>query len=98
LGEAWETAATARSWDRWNPEVVMFQGLLAEQSGRFRAAADLYRRAAELDQQPWANTFREARALRRAGLLAEARAACRRAIASNPIEPELTYGACADAE
>ena len=54
-------------------------------------------RAPELDQQSWTNTFREERALRRAGFVSQARAACRRAIASNPIEPELTYGACADA-
>ena len=97
MDRAWKTAATARSWDRWNPDVVAFQGLLAEQSGQFRVAARLYHRAAELEQQPWSNTFREARALRRAGLVAEARAVCRRNNASNPLEPELWLGACADA-
>ncbi|RDI74861.1 O-Antigen ligase [Gaiella occulta] len=94
---AWTTAATARSWNRWSPDVVRFQGLLAEQAGRFRLAARLYHRAAELDLQPWTNTFREARALRRAGLVAQARAACRRSIASNPLEPELRRGTCEDA-
>ncbi len=96
LARASSTAATARSWDRWNPAVVEFQGLLAEQEGQFRAAASLYRRAAELDLEPWTNTFREARALRRAGLAAQARAACRRSIAANPLEPELQRGVCED--
>ncbi len=96
LTGASRTAATARSWDRWSPAVVEFQGLLAEQQGQFTAAALLYRRAAELDPEPWTNTFREARALRRAGLVAEARAACLRSIASNPLEPELKRGVCDD--
>jgi hypothetical protein len=96
LTRASSTAATARSWDRWSSAVVEFQGLLAEQDGQFRAAARLYGRAAELDLEPWTNTFREARALRRAGLVAQARAACRRSIAANPLEPELRRGVCED--
>lgn len=92
------TAATARTWDRWDPDVVTFQGLVAEREGRFEDAARLYHRAAELALQPWPNFYREARALQRAGLVEQSRAACRRAAASNPLEPELQKGVCEDVE
>ena len=95
-GSAWKTAASARSWDRWDPAVVEFQGSLAEQSGRFIDAAILYRRAAALSLRPWTNSYREAVVLQRAGLVAAAREACRRAITANPLEPALQNGVCAD--
>ncbi len=91
---AWATAASARRWDRWDPAVIEFQGLLAEHDGRFLAAAGLYRRAATLSVQPWMNSYREARALQRAGRLDEARAACRRARTANPLGADLQDGVC----
>ena len=71
---------------------------MAEREGRFEDAARLYHRAAELALQPWPNFYREARALQRAGLIEQSRAACRRAAASNPLEPELQKGVCEDVE
>ncbi len=94
LARAAERARHARGWVRWDPEVVSFQGLIAERSAQFERAADLYARAAELSQQPWLDTYREARAARRAGLDERSRDACRRAHASNPLEPELWRGVC----
>ena len=94
LVRAAERARYARGWGRWDPDVVSFQGLIAERSGHFERAADLYARAAELSQQPWLDTYREARAARRAGLDERSRDACRRAHASNPLEPELWRGVC----
>lgn len=91
---AWVIAASARSWDRWDPAVVEFQALLAEQDGRFRDAAALYRRAATLSARPWPSSYREAAALYQAGLIEESRAACRRAIAANPLDPALQSGVC----
>jgi tetratricopeptide (TPR) repeat protein len=98
LEQAGTTAASARSWDRWDPAVIEFQGLVAEREGRFEDAARLYRRAATLALQPWNDSYREARALERAGLTEQSLEACRRAIASNPLEPELRRGVCEDAE
>ena len=92
--EAWEIAAAARSWDRWDPAVVEFQALLAERDGRFRDAAALYRRAATLSVRPWPLSYREAGALQQAGLSEETRAACQRAIAANPLDPDLQSGVC----
>ncbi len=91
---AWATAASARRWDRWDPAVVEFQGMLAQQEGRLLDAAALYHRAATLSAQPWTNSFREARVLEQAGLLGRARAACRRAIAANPLGTDVQNGVC----
>ncbi len=94
LATAARTASSARSWNRWDPAVVDFQGFLADQDGRFVAAAALYHRAAELSAQPWTESYREAEALRKAGRLRASRAACRRAIAANPLEPDLQRAVC----
>ena len=91
---AWATAASARRWDRWDPAVVEFQALLAQQGGRLLDAAALYHRAAALSAQPWTNSFREARVLEQAGLLERSRAACRRAIAANPLGADVQNGVC----
>ena len=96
LAEAWTVARGARELARWDPEIVSYQGRLAERFGRFRLAAELYGRAAELSRQPWTDTYRRARALRRAGLRQESAEACLRAHAQNPLEPELTSGVCGD--
>jgi tetratricopeptide (TPR) repeat protein len=98
LDAAARTAASARSWDRWDPDVVAFQALVADAQGRLPDAAALYRRAAELSQQPWTLYYREADVLRRAGRVQASRAACRQAIAANPLEPELQRGVCDDVE
>jgi hypothetical protein len=94
--EAWRLAASARSADRWSPEVADFQGALAEQAGRYELAARRYQEASELSLQPWVDEFRRARALRRAGRLAASRASCRKARAENPLEFALGSGPCRD--
>jgi len=91
---AWSAVTRARSFDRWDPAVVSYEGILTESAGKFELAASLYRRAAELSQQPWVDTFRRARVLSRAGLSKESRAACEEAIASDPLERILRTGPC----
>jgi hypothetical protein len=94
--EAWKRARTARDMSPWDPRIVSYQGLLAERLGEFRTAAELYGRAAELSPQPWTDTFRRARALRRGGFRRESARACRLAHAQNPLEPGLSRGVCED--
>jgi len=93
---AWSSVTRARSFDRWDPAVVSYEGILAESAERFALAASLYGRAADLSQQPWVDTYRRARVLRRAGLVKASREACELAIASDPLERGLRTGACQD--
>jgi hypothetical protein len=98
FASAWSSVQRARSFDRWDPAVVSYEGILAESAGRFAVAASLYGRAADLSQQPWVDWYRQARALKRAGLVAASRAKCRQATASDPLERNLRTGACRDIE
>lgn len=95
--EAWHLAARARTFNRLDPEIVRYQGLLAEGAKNYLQAAALYRRAAELAQQPWTDQYRLARALHSAGRITASRRACKTAIVGNPLEPELRRGVCAEA-
>jgi len=94
LQRAWDRAADARRYDRWSAEVVGWQASVAESAGRYRLAAALDARAAELAQQPWTYEFRRARVLRKAGLDAERKQACLDARAANPLEWRLQTGPC----
>ena len=94
---AWRLASTARRYDRWSPDVVAFQGRLAESTGNYDLAARLYAHAADLSQQPWVDEYRRARALRAAGRVRSSIAVCRLAQRQNPLEPLLHEDACADA-
>ncbi len=94
LLKATSTAAAARSWDRWDPSVIAFQASLAEQQGRLLVAAAEFHKAATLSRQPWSLYFSEADVLHRAGRIAASEAACRRAIAANPLEPDLRREPC----
>jgi hypothetical protein len=96
FASAWSHVTRARSFDRWDPAVVSYEGFLAESDGKLRLAASLYRRAATLSQQPWADQYREARALKSAGLVKASRAVCLRAINSDPLEHSLRTGVCAN--
>jgi len=91
---AWSSVRRARSFDRWDPAVVSYEGVLAESAGRYVVAASLYEQAAKLAQQPWTDLYRRARALKRAGLVGASRAACRQAIAADPLERGLQTGVC----
>jgi hypothetical protein len=73
----------------WNADGFSAEGRLAEIEGRFPDAAVDYAAAAPLSQRPWLAYYREARAFRRAGQTVASRAACRRAVSSNPKEPLL---------
>jgi len=94
FSSAWSSIRQARSFDRWDPAVVSYEGILAESASRFVLAASLYARAADLSQQPWVDWYRQARALRSAGLAKASRATCLRAIASDPLERGLRTGPC----
>lgn len=94
VSEAWVHAESARLLNPWDAEVVALSGRLAEAAGRFELAAERYRAAARLSQRPWLQHYREARARSRAGDLAGARAACRRAVAANPSEKRLLSAPC----
>jgi hypothetical protein len=98
FASAWSSVRRARSFDRWDPAAASYEGILAESAGRYVVAASLYARAAELAQQPWVDTYRQARALKRAGLVKASRAACRRAIAADPLERGLRTGVCKDVD
>lgn len=93
---AWDLASRARWFDRWNPDVVAWQGQVAETAGHYVLAAELYEHAASLAQQPWVDEFRRARALRSAGLAAARKSACLAARAENPLEWRLQLGPCSD--
>lgn len=84
----------ARRLEPWDPATLSAEGRLAEAQGRFEDAAAFYAAAARLSQRPWLDHFREARALRRSGMIAASRAACRRAVTLNPREPLLRSGHC----
>jgi tetratricopeptide (TPR) repeat protein len=93
-GSAWYHAVAAQELDPWNPEAVALEALALERAARFHRAAKRYERAAELSQRPWLQRYRQARALKSAGLSAEAAAACAEAFAANPAEPRLRRGPC----
>ncbi len=80
--------------DPWNAAAVSAQGRLLEEQGRFVAAAARYARAATLSQRPWLESFRQARALRRAGDIPGTVAACMRAQHADPPEDALHVPPC----
>lgn len=92
--EAARLAARARSFNRWDPAIVSFQGRLLEAGGANDRAAAAYARAADLSQQPWLDLYRQARALDSAGRSLASLQACRRAITANPLERILQSGVC----
>jgi hypothetical protein len=94
---AWQLASRARTFDRWDGDVISWQGQVAESAGHFLLAARLYNRAVGLTQQPWVDQFARARVLRRAGLVKASREACRAAHSENPLEWRLQVGPCAHA-
>lgn len=96
FASAWSSIKRARSFDRWDPAVVSYEGILTESAGRFRLAASLYGRAADLSQQPWVDWYRQARALKQAGLVRASREKCLQTIASDPLERGLRTGPCAE--
>jgi O-antigen ligase len=98
LAESGRLADRARTFNRWDPAIVSQQARVAEGVGSYETAARLYGRAAELAQQPWTDLYRQARALRSAGRGEASLAACRAAIRSNPLEPELRRGVCEEAD
>jgi hypothetical protein len=95
---AWTLARHARGFNPWSEDVLAFQGRLAESTGHFSLAADLYRQAASRSLQPWVEQYRRARALRAGGRIPASRRVCRLAQAQNPLERKLTRGACAFAD
>lgn len=86
----------ARAFNPWDPAIVSYRGRVAEGYAQYDRAAELYDRASDLSLQPWTDRYRQARALREAGRIRESRVACREAILSNPLEPELRRGICED--
>jgi hypothetical protein len=94
---SWSHVSRALDFDRWDPEAVSYQGSLAEANADYRLAASLYEKAATLSQQPWVEHYRQARALRSAGLVAASRAVCRAIVAEDPLDRSLRGGVCEDA-
>lgn len=92
--KAWDLLQKARGLDPWNAEVVDYQGQVAEDAGRYREAARLYGRAATLARLSWVEEYRRARALHEGQFIPEAKAACLRAQALNPLERLLEQGPC----
>ena len=93
---AWDLASQARWYDRWSPDVVVLQAQIAETTGRYHLAATLFEHAAGLALDPWREEFLRAGALKRDGLAAEARVACRTAHVENPLEWRIQRGPCDD--
>jgi hypothetical protein len=93
---AWAAAARARSYDRWNPDVVDLQAQIAARTGNLGLSASLYARAAELALRPWREQARRAEVLQRAGRGTASQAACRMALKENPLELALRTGVCGD--
>ncbi len=91
---ALEHARAATTLDPWLAEGYELQGRIAEAAGDFRLAAERYRTASGLSRRPWLDSFREARALDRLGLVEPTRQACAAAHRANPGEPMLSKGPC----
>jgi len=91
---ALEHARAATTLDPWLAGGYELQGRIAEAAGDFRLAAERYRTASGLSRRPWLDSFREARALDRLGLVEPTRQACAAAHRANPGEPMLSNGPC----
>jgi hypothetical protein len=85
---------SAARWNRWDPSVHEWAGVVAERAGEEAVAADDYAKAATLSQSPWLEQILEARAAKAGGDRKRAVRACAAAHQGNPGRTHLYEEVC----
>jgi Mg-chelatase subunit ChlI len=85
---------SALRWNRWDPAVHEWAGVIAERAGEDTVAADDYAKAATLTQYPWLEQILEARAAKAAGDRTRAKRACAASHRGNASRTHLYEEVC----
>jgi hypothetical protein len=85
---------SAVRWNRWDPSVHEWAGVVAERAGDETVAAADYAKAATLSQSPWLERILEARAAKAGGDRRRALRACAAAHQGNPGRTHLYEEVC----